>query len=92
MLERFVSVHAKVQLLAQAAAGLAKIHSLDIVHRDISLRNVLLREGDALHALISDFGLARSLREQPVQLPAELRLYPIGWMAPVSDAGARICV
>ncbi|KAJ3531538.1 hypothetical protein NM688_g7560 [Phlebia brevispora] len=48
----------------EIAVGLAFLHSQDIVHADIKGANVLVsREDDAVHALLTDFGLALKLRQ-----------------------------
>ncbi len=77
---------AKLRMLQQAASGLVAIHELGIVHRDIALRNVLLREGDAVHAMISDLGLSRSLEHKAQQDGGRTtsQVGPVRWMAPVS--------
>jgi serine/threonine protein kinase len=51
---------ARVILLMQAMSGLARLHQDRVLHRDFTLRNVLLDE-DATHALVFDFDLAVSL-------------------------------
>jgi calcium-dependent protein kinase len=42
--------------MKQIFSGLKHIHSLEIMHRDIKLENILIKDGNNL--LIADFGLA----------------------------------
>lgn len=54
-----------VTILRHATAGLAHLHSLDIVHRDIKPPNVLISTPNAkgeIRAMISDFGLCKKLK------------------------------
>jgi tRNA A-37 threonylcarbamoyl transferase component Bud32 len=48
---------ARVILLMQALSGLSRLHAERVLHRDFTLRNVLL-DDDATHALLFDFDLA----------------------------------
>jgi serine/threonine protein kinase len=43
--------------------GVAELHSKDIMHRDLKLQNIMLRNNDITDPVIVDFGLARKGRE-----------------------------
>lgn len=46
-----------LQIAREVAAGLAALHALDVVHRDVKPSNILF--DDQGHALLADFGLAQ---------------------------------
>ena len=53
--------------------------SLEIVHRDLACRNVLVGEGKALK--IADFGLSRVVSEGDAYVKTTSGRLPIKWMA-----------
>ena len=53
--------------------------SLEIVHRDLACRNVLVGEGKALK--IADFGLSRVVAEGAAYVKTTSGRLPIKWMA-----------
>ena len=55
----------KCNIIREIAEGLAYIHSKNYIHRDIKLDNILMKDG---HPKIADFGLARCLENQNMQV------------------------
>ena len=47
-------------LLRRLASGLEKAHEMEVVHRDLSPDNVMLRDGKVSDAVLIDFGIAKS--------------------------------
>ena len=48
-------------IFEQVTEGLAAAHRAGVVHRDLKLSNIMLvRDGDGVRAVVTDFGLARS--------------------------------
>ncbi len=79
---RLQTVPQKLKMLQEASAGLMHMHSLNLLHRDIALRNVLLRGDD--QAQIADLGMAKELGAANAASTTDgARDVPIRWMAPV---------
>jgi serine/threonine protein kinase len=74
-------------MLRDVAAGLAHLHSQNIVHRDVALRNVLLRDNGT--AVVTDLGLAREVRDGGRD--KTVAKMPVRWSAPVSEAKPVEC-
>ncbi|RCN39646.1 hypothetical protein ANCCAN_14428 [Ancylostoma caninum] len=67
----------KLNWVAEAAYGLAYLHSRNFIHRDIAARNCLLASNNVLK--IGDFGLTR---EGEIYQMATTRKLPIKWIPP----------
>ena len=80
------SLDARLADVRAIARGLAAIHSMGIVHRDISARNILRLADQRL--VLSDLGLAVVAGDNP----ATLQGGTIAYMAPELVAGARASV
>ena len=52
---------------------------LDIVHRDLACRNILI--GEKKNMKISDFGMSRLVPADEVYVPTSHGLLPLRWMA-----------
>lgn len=91
-----VTLDQKLQILAQAADGLAKAHKAGIVHRDLKPDNIMVTTDGFSKVL--DFGLAKLVeRDRPLTDSAARRLTAagsvvgtIGYMAPEQIEGKEI--
>jgi hypothetical protein len=81
-----VALPLALDLVAQAADGLAFAHEQGVVHRDIKPANVMVIRGR--HAKIMDFGIAR-LRVSDVQTQAGAVLGSPKYMSPEQVGGLR---
>ncbi|KAK8820440.1 hypothetical protein WA577_006502 [Blastocystis sp. JDR] len=75
----------KCRIILEIAQGLEYIHSLNCVHRDIKLDNILMKDG---HPKISDFGLSRTV-EAGVSMTMTFCGSPL-FMAPELIMGKRV--
>lgn len=71
----------KIRLIAQVADAFVYLHSMGVIHRDISRRNVLL-DGD-MNALVTDFGLSRVLDDPDLEgSQTKSNIGPVRWLPP----------
>jgi hypothetical protein len=73
-----------VQIAYDSACGLMHLHASNMVHRDVSARNVLLAGKKDLTAKVSDFGMAREVNNANSGASQQTAtvIGPIRWMAP----------
>jgi len=71
---------ALVRIAHGAACGVAHLHRLDFVHRDIAARNVLLTKSD--EPKVADFGMARLVSDGVYEQQTASVVGPVKWMAP----------
>ncbi len=79
-----------VALIAQVGNGLDAIHAAGLVHRDVKPANVLLSGGEADHAYITDFGVARNVATQSGLTQTGRFVGTLDYVAPEQISGAAI--
>jgi serine/threonine-protein kinase len=79
-------VRQAIHVLAQICEALAYLHAQDVVHCDVSPRNILLRRADGT-AKLADFGLA-ARRGEVAAPPTEIVTGTPGYVAPEVLRGA----
>ena len=61
---RQIPLENTLEMLRQAAAGLACVHQAGYMHLDVKPENFLLRKGGSVQVLLTDFDLAREASDQ----------------------------
>jgi serine/threonine-protein kinase len=86
-LDLFESLH----IMVQVTDALAKIHSKDIIHRDMKPDNVMLieRDNDPNFVKLLDFGLAK-MQHQTRLTQTGMVIGTINYMAPEQIAGSEV--
>ncbi len=77
---RFRGALDKVKVLVHVARALLHLHGKRLVHRDVALRNVLVRGDDV--CVLADFGLTRNLPPAYLDDHSEPPQAPDRWLAP----------
>jgi serine/threonine protein kinase len=77
-------------LIQDMAEGLAAAHEADVIHRDFKSGNVMLvRRGSRKRAVITDFGLARTVRTSDFRSNASMA-GTVDYMAPEQIRGEKL--
>jgi DNA-binding response OmpR family regulator/tRNA A-37 threonylcarbamoyl transferase component Bud32 len=76
-------------VVMKVARGLAAVHALGVVHRDLKPDNIMLREG-GLEPVLLDFGVAKDLRDDHHLTVAGTILGTPNYMAPEIIAGQPV--
>ncbi len=77
------TIEEKVKLFEQIMQGIAFLHRVNLVHRDLKPQNILVKfVADEPLVLISDFGLSRRLVESESSFHATAASGTLGWRAP----------
>jgi len=79
-----------LQLLKSLAEALSYAHDKHVVHRDIKPENILFRSDG--HAVLSDFGIAKSIDENKNLTMAGFRIGTPAYMSPEQMLGAEVDV
>jgi tetratricopeptide (TPR) repeat protein len=96
-LAQWLRAHARpwtdvVALFVEAASGLAAVHAVDLVHRDVKPANILVERADRGRTfgrvLVADFGIARTIANTSlVTPPAEIESVPSNRDDALTEAG-----
>lgn len=83
-------VSESIEIVAQAAQGLAVAHAADILHRDIKPANLFLVAGPRTHVKLLDFGVSKLLGPGQNSMTKEgLALGTFSYMPPEQMMGAK---
>ena len=85
-----LDVETAVEVFQGVLAGLSEIHALNVVHRDITPRNILV-EPEGNRAVVMDLGIAREVEEEDTDGTVYTRVIagtPM-YMSPEQSAGHR---
>lgn len=77
-----------LSLLQQITRGLAHLHEMKLIHRDLKPQNILITQTDRV--VISDFGLSKRLAEDQSSFLPTFQAGTLGWRAPECIASSEM--
>ena len=78
-----------LQVARGLAGGLAALHHLGVVHRDVKPANIMLVDGDPARAVLLDLGIARGGASGRALTATNVLLGTLGYMAPEQAQSGR---
>ena len=75
-----------VQMLLDTANGISHLHTVNIVHRDVAARNLLVENlsNNSRRIVVCDFGLSRITQNPEMDNMTNSHVGPLKWMSPES--------
>jgi serine/threonine protein kinase len=85
-----IAIDQAITWVREITEGLACVHEHGLIHRDIKPENIYLdQRGDAIHAVLLDFGLARKDGENGITEPGSV-VGTVHYMSPEQISGSTV--
>ncbi|XP_032241853.2 LIM domain kinase 1-like [Nematostella vectensis] len=77
----------KVKISRDIAAGMAYLHEMNVMHRDLNSNNCLVHNDEEMTVVVADFGLARLHQEEPLSHAMYMSGQPSANLTTATDGG-----